>query len=74
MKIGIPKERREHELRSAGSPDTVKRYKALGLEPVVERGAGAGAAISDQALADAGAVLVEDPSEVWAAAPRLNEK
>ena len=67
MKIGIPKERREHEQRVAGSPDTVKRYKGLGLEPVVERGAGAGAAITDQALADAGATLVDDPAEVWAA-------
>src|SRR5215213_1445690 len=67
MKIGIPKERREHELRAAGSADTVKRYKGLGLEPVVERGAGTGAAILDQAFADAGATLVDDPAEVWAA-------
>jgi NAD(P) transhydrogenase subunit alpha len=66
MKIGIPKERREHELRAAGSADTVKRYKGLGLEPVVERGAGTGAAILDQAFADAGATLVDDPAEVWA--------
>jgi H+-translocating NAD(P) transhydrogenase subunit alpha len=59
MRIGIPKERREHESRVAASPDTVKRYKALGLEPVVERGAGQGAAFTDQAYADAGATLVD---------------
>ena len=29
MRIGIPKERREHELRVAASPDTVKRYKGF---------------------------------------------
>ena len=66
MRIGIPKERREHELRVAASPDTVKRYKGLGLDPVVERGAGQGAAIPDQAFADAGATLVDGPDEVWA--------
>ena len=33
----------------------------------MERGAGAGAAILDQAFADAGATLVDDPAEVWAA-------
>ena len=57
MKIGIPKERRDDERRAAASADTVKRYKALGLEPVVEAGAGEGAAISDQAFADAGAAI-----------------
>ena len=67
MRIGIPKERREHERRVAASPDTVKRYKALGLDPVVERGAGLGAAILDDAFADAGAVLADDPAEAWGA-------
>src|SRR6476659_7261447 len=51
MKIGIPKERQDGELRAAATADTVKRYKALGLEPVVEGGAGARAAIGDAAVA-----------------------
>ena len=55
MKIGIPKERQDGELRAAATADTIKRYKGLGLEPVVEAGAGEGAAVSDQAFADAGA-------------------
>lgn len=67
MKIGIPREGREHERRVAASADTVKRYKALGLDPVVERGAGTGAAIPDQAFADAGATLADDPAEAWGA-------
>lgn len=66
MKIGIPTERQAHERRVAASPETVKRYKGLGLEPVVERGAGLGAAVADQAYADAGATLTDDPAEVWA--------
>lgn len=67
MKIGIPREGREYERRVAASADTVKRYKSLGLEPVVERGAGLGAAIPDQAFADAGATLADDPAEAWGA-------
>jgi NAD(P) transhydrogenase subunit alpha len=62
MKIGIPKERRDDERRAAASPDTIKRYKGLGLEPVVEAGAGDGAAVADQAFADAGATVVSDGS------------
>jgi NAD(P) transhydrogenase subunit alpha len=65
MRIGIPKERRPDERRVAASPDTVKRYKALGLEPVVEGGAGLGAAIADQVFADAGATVADDPAAVW---------
>jgi H+-translocating NAD(P) transhydrogenase subunit alpha len=65
MKIGIPKERRADERRVAASPDTVKRYKALGLEPVVEGGAGLEAAIPDQVFAAAGATIADDPAAVW---------
>jgi H+-translocating NAD(P) transhydrogenase subunit alpha len=64
MKIGIPKERREDERRAAASPETVKRYKGMGLEPVVEAGAGAGAAVADQVYEQAGA-SVADEAGVW---------
>jgi NAD(P) transhydrogenase subunit alpha len=60
MKLAIPKERRANEARVAVSPDTVKRLKGLGLEILVETGAGAGASIPDQAFADAGARIVPD--------------
>jgi H+-translocating NAD(P) transhydrogenase subunit alpha len=60
MKIAIPKERRAHERRVAASPDTVKKFKAHGLDVVVEAGAGAGASIPDQAYADAGATIAPD--------------
>ena len=64
MKVGIPKERHDGELRVAGSPDTVKRLRALGVEPVVERGAGLGAAIGDEAFVAAGAELA-DEAAAW---------
>jgi NAD(P) transhydrogenase subunit alpha len=66
MKIGIAKERREGERRVAASPDTVKRYRALGVDVLVERGAGEGAAIPDAAFAAAGAEIAEVDA-VWAA-------
>ncbi len=66
MKIGIPKERQEGEFRCAATPDTVKRYVGLGLSPVVEAGAGSGAAIPDAAFAAAGAELGE-AAAAWAA-------
>jgi H+-translocating NAD(P) transhydrogenase subunit alpha len=60
MKLAIPKERRANEARVAASPDTVKRIKSLGLDVVVESGAGEGASIPDQAFADAGARIAPD--------------
>jgi len=60
MKLAIAKERRANESRVAATPDTVKRLKALGLDIVVEAGAGAGASIADQAYADAGAQIAPD--------------
>jgi len=60
MKMAILKERRTNERRVAASPDTVKKYKGLGLEVVVETGAGEGAALPDQAFAEAGATIAPD--------------
>lgn len=36
MKIAIPKERREGELRVGASPDTVKKLVGLGFDVMVE--------------------------------------
>ncbi|HYH18203.1 MAG TPA: Re/Si-specific NAD(P)(+) transhydrogenase subunit alpha [Azospirillum sp.] len=66
MKVAIPKERRAGELRVAASPETVKKLKGLGLDVVVESGAGLGANILDQAYADAGATLAPDAAAALA--------
>jgi NAD(P) transhydrogenase subunit alpha len=55
MKIAIAKERRAEERRVAASPDTVKRMTGMGLEVLVEPGAGDGAAFSDAGYEEAGA-------------------
>ncbi len=60
MKVAVLKERRADERRVAASPETVRKMKGLGLDVVVESGAGAGASIPDQAYQDAGAVLAAD--------------
>lgn len=60
MKIGIAKERRAHELRVAVTPDTVKKFIALGADMAIEAGAGLGSSYTDQAYAAAGARIVPD--------------
>jgi H+-translocating NAD(P) transhydrogenase subunit alpha len=60
MKIAIPRERRPNELRVAASAETVKKYKGLGFDVVVETGAGLGSAITDDAFVAAGAEIVPD--------------
>jgi NAD(P) transhydrogenase subunit alpha len=60
MKIAIVKERRPHERRVAASPDSVKQMVAMGLQPVVESGAGAEACFPDAAYSAAGATIAGD--------------
>jgi NAD(P) transhydrogenase subunit alpha len=60
MKIAILKERRPDEARVAASPDTVKKMVAAGLEVVIEKGAGLGAAATDEAYEAAGATIAKD--------------
>ncbi len=60
MKVAIPKERWAGEARVAGSPDMVKKLAAMGIDVVVEAGAGEGALISDEAFAAAGATVAPD--------------
>jgi NAD(P) transhydrogenase subunit alpha len=57
MKIAIPRERRPHETRVAASPETVRKLVALGAEVLLEKDAGAGAAIPDKSFEEAGAKI-----------------
>jgi len=58
MKIAIPKERRPYERRVAATPETVKKYRTLGFDVVVETGAGTEAAFPDELYTAAGATIV----------------
>jgi len=68
MKIAIPKEIREGETRVAASPDTVKKFVALGAEVVVEAGAGIKAAVTDAAYEGAGATIAVDAASALSGA------
>ena len=64
MQIGIIKERRLDEKRVAATPDTVKKFIAMGLKVNIEKGAGITAAITDQEYEEAGANILEDAERV----------
>jgi NAD(P) transhydrogenase subunit alpha len=66
MKVAVVKERRAFEHRVAASPDTVKRMVGMGLQVVVEGGAGEGAWFSDAAFAEAGASIAADEATALA--------
>ena len=68
MKLAILKERRDGETRVAASPDTVKKFKALGLEVTVEADAGAAARVSNDDYASAGAIVAPDAAAALAGA------
>ena len=60
MRIAVLKETAGGEGRVAATPETVKKFIALGAEVAVQPGAGDGASISDAEFAAAGAVLAKD--------------
>ena len=64
MQIGIIKERRLDEKRVAATPDTVKKFIAMGLKVNIEKGAGITAAITDQEYEEAGANILDDAQRV----------
>ena len=55
--VFIPRELDANEPRVAASPDTVKRLAGLGLDVIVESGAGTASRIPDEEFAKAGAVI-----------------
>jgi NAD(P) transhydrogenase subunit alpha len=71
VKLAIVKERRARERRVAATPDTVRRYVAMGLEVAVESGAGAGAFLNDAVYSAAGAVIAADAAGALDAADIL---
>jgi len=60
VKLGIPRERRDGERRVAATPDTVKQLAGMGLDVLIEAGAGAAAGHPDREYTDAGAAVVPE--------------
>src|SRR5919197_2194651 len=61
MRVGVPTETAAGERRVALVPEMVARLSSGSFEVLVERGAGHGASYPDEAFAEAGARLVDDP-------------
>jgi H+-translocating NAD(P) transhydrogenase subunit alpha len=62
MRIAVPSEAEAGEARVAATPETVKKYKALGADVVVQTGAGSGSGIPDAEFEAAGATVAADPA------------
>jgi len=65
VRVGVPKEVKNHEYRVAITPIGVHELVAHGHEVFVERGAGVGSQIDDAEYEGAGAKLLDSADEVW---------
>lgn len=68
MIIGIPSEIKDGENRVAMSPENVLAFSSLGIKVLLQTKAGVAAGYSDQSYVDAGASLMLDRGELFAAA------
>ncbi|WP_422057254.1 alanine dehydrogenase [Sphingomonas sp.] len=66
MRVGVPKEIKNHEYRVGLTPPLVAELTAAGHEVVVQTNAGMGIDFSDQDYVAAGARIVGTPAEVFA--------
>jgi alanine dehydrogenase len=66
--VGVPTEIKPDEYRVAITPAGVRELVDAGHRVMVQSGAGAGSAISDQALAAQGAMIVPDAAELFGGA------
>ncbi|MGH3345721.1 MAG: alanine dehydrogenase, partial [Nocardioides sp.] len=65
MKIGVPKEVKNHEYRVALTPVGAHELTQHGHDVVVQRGAGLGSQIPDEEYVAAGAKILDEADDVW---------
>src|SRR3546814_15939890 len=68
MRVGVPKEIKNHEYRVGLTPFAVREFTAAGHEVIVQTGAGAGIGEDDAAYERVGARIVGSAEEVFATA------
>src|ERR1700757_1866843 len=66
MKVGIPREVKNHEYRVAITPAGVHELVRGGHQVVIEAGAGVGSSIPDEDFVTAGAKILPTADDVWA--------
>ncbi len=65
MKVGVPKEVKNHEYRVAITPVGAHELAQHGHEVFVEKGAGAGSQVMDDEYVAAGATILDSADDVW---------
>lgn len=65
MRIGVPQENEQGELRVALTPDVAVKLQKLGFDVSIQSKAGIGANFSDEEYAKVGVDVVEDAHELW---------
>ncbi len=68
MKVGVPREVKNHEYRVAITPAGVHELVRNGHEVVIEAGAGVGSSIPDEDFTAAGAKILAHADDVWGTA------
>jgi alanine dehydrogenase len=68
VKVGVPREVKNHEYRVAITPAGVHEFVRNGHEVHIESGAGLGSSITDQEFQAAGATILPTADEVWGGA------
>jgi len=65
VKVGVPKEVKNHEYRVAITPVGAHELTQHGHEVFVEKGAGVGSQVMDEEYVAAGATILDTADEVW---------
>ncbi|MCD1266887.1 alanine dehydrogenase [Shinella sumterensis] len=65
MRVGCPKEIKNHEYRVGLTPGAVREYVAHGHDVIIETGAGSGIGADDDAYRAAGARIVASASDIF---------
>jgi len=68
MRIGVPKEIKNHEYRVGLTPASVRELTSRGHQVLVQSGAGTAIGLGDDAYQAAGAALAPDAASVFAQA------
>lgn len=65
MEIGVPKEIKDHEYRVGLVPSSVRELVGLGHRVAVQKGAGLGIGVSDDAYRQAGAEIMDSAKDIF---------
>src|SRR4051812_13643376 len=71
MKVGVPKEIKNHEYRVGLTPPSVRELTSRGHEVLVQKGAGAEIGLLDEQYVAAGATMADSAKEIFARADMI---